>query len=131
MEKILKNKKVSIINSYIGIKISRYDISDYLDEVSYLPRYYFTNRYDRDKDLDYHITISHNSKDFDSLKDKLFDIKLLGIGEVYEDNEHTLFIVCEIENINIEKDFHITIGFKNKDIHKIKKDKTTLMKKSL
>jgi hypothetical protein len=122
MEKILKNKKVSIINSYIGIKISRYEISEYLDEVSYLHRYYFTNRYDRDKDLDYHITISF-SKVFDSLKNKLFDIKLLGIGEVYKNNEHTLFIVCE-------KDFHITIAFKNKDIHKIKKDKSTLIKKA-
>lgn len=60
------------------------------------------------------------------------DITFLGIGEVTRDNDKAWFIIVESEtlkNINTGFDYHITLGFTNKDIHgkDIRKDISTII----
>jgi hypothetical protein len=63
------------------------------------------------------------------------DFRVLGVGRVQQDNEETYFRVVEWESANRfletlslpRKDLHITLGFKNKDIHNVPKNETTLL----
>lgn len=60
------------------------------------------------------------------------DISFIGIGEVTRNNDKAWFIIVESEtlkNINPNFDYHITLGFSNKDIHgkDIRKDVSTMI----
>lgn len=130
IEMLLKNKKISIINDSLGnpyyaIKIFKEEIEYYLNQISYLPNIYFSNRENRDG-YDYHITVFHNITKFD-FSDKLIDVKLIGVGELYDKDNHSVFIVCEIDDLSIKKDYHITLGFNKKDVFKGRKDRSSLI----
>lgn len=60
------------------------------------------------------------------------DISFIGIGEVSRNNDKAWFIIVDSEtlkNIKPDFDYHITLGFSNKDIHgkDIKKDISTII----
>ncbi|KAF0973492.1 hypothetical protein FDP41_008196 [Naegleria fowleri] len=64
------------------------------------------------------------------------EIKCLGIGRQAKGSDETLFLVVEwpsansfLQKVNATtRDFHITLGFKDKDIHGVAKNYTTLLK---
>jgi len=64
------------------------------------------------------------------------DLVDLGVGRVSKNGEDAYFKVIDWptghkfrKSCGLDaKDFHITIGFKDKDVHDVKKDQTTLIK---
>jgi len=66
----------------------------------------------------------------------LSDLKPLGIGRVAKSGAEALFVVVEWPSANQflntvgadKRDFHVTLGFKDKDIHGVAKNQTTLLK---
>jgi hypothetical protein len=58
----------------------------------------------------------------------------IGLGKIVKGEEETYFKVIEwnsaqnfLNELDIKRDFHITVGFKNKDIHGVSKDSNTLI----
>lgn len=134
---VLKNKHIeqipdSLGNLYYGIKVSEEEILPYINELSFLPRKFFNNRFKRDG-KDYHITISHKKKiNYDI--DEVFDIDLIGIGNLSYKYNQTFFIVCESEKLdsfmnknNLKKiNYHITLAFDRKDVFRGAKDRSSI-----
>ena len=65
------------------------------------------------------------------------DFEILGVGRVQQNNEEAYFRVIRWESANKflekfglpRKDFHMTIAFKDKDIHNVSKNEHTLISK--
>jgi hypothetical protein len=63
------------------------------------------------------------------------DWEALGLGHVRADGNEAFFIVVKWPAMNRlrmsiglqETDFHITVGFKPRDVHDVEKDETTLL----
>lgn len=142
-------------SNYIGLKIDPNLISNFLKELESVlgesDFEEFTN-YQKQRDRgSYHITVI-NIMDYNKLSkeigpdnfinslDTIFkypidDLKMLGIGTAEKAGNRTYFIVCKSDKLdsirdkyNLPKhDFHITIGFKHKDIFGVRKNE--VMKK--
>jgi hypothetical protein len=143
-------------NNYLGIDIPNDTINPFLSKLKNiigndtLYDEYIKNKIERD-DNHYHITVI-NVMDYNKLskttgmgefinsletvfKYEIDDIKMLGIGTGERGGNRTYFIVVESERLeevrnkyNLPKfDFHITIGFKWKDVFGIKKDRSSLI----
>jgi hypothetical protein len=142
-------------NNYIGLKIDPNLISNFLKELESVlgesDFEEFTN-YQKQRDKgSYHITVI-NVMDYNKLSkeigpDKFInslepifkypidDLKMLGIGTAEKAGNRTYFIVCKSDKLesirktfNLQQhDFHITIGFKHKDIFGVRKNE--VMKK--
>ncbi len=137
-------------NNYLGLKISKdsvnpflKDLEEHLGENDY--KIFTDNQQKRDSGH-YHITVI-NAMDFNNLSksgevgqfvnslNKVFeypidDLKLMGIGSATKNENTAYFIVVQSEKLdsirdryNLPKhDFHITIGFKWKDVHGVRKN---------
>ena len=144
-------------NNYLGIKIPNGVIDPFLEELKdFIPEdeygTYLGNQQERDNG--YHITVMGVSE-FNKLNDKMGmdkfvsslqsvfnyeidDLKMLGIGSAKKSTNQTFFIVCQSDKLDAirdfyeldEKDFHVTIGFKWKDVFGVRKN-IVLDKKSL
>lgn len=141
--------KDTIGNNYIGIKMSLDSVQPYLDKLkSIIGEEYDTfvqNQQKRDHG-DHHITVI-NVMDYNKLSkeigiDKFVnslesvfdypidDLKFLGIGTAEKNGNRAYFIVCKSEKLqqirkkyNLpEQDFHITLGFKWKDVFGVRKN---------
>ncbi len=63
-------------------------------------------------------------------KYEIDDIRMKGIGTATKGENRTFFIVCKSDKLEAirtrfdlpEFDFHITLGFKNKDVHSVRKN---------
>lgn len=147
----IKYTKDVIGNNYLAIKINKSNIDKYLNDLedrldSDLFDEYTKNQQKRDNNS-YHITVI-NVMEFNSLMsqlgiDKLTqylelifkypidDLKMLGLGQAEKSGNKSYFVVCESEKLNAvrqrfnlpEHDFHITIGFKHKDVFGVRKNK--------
>lgn len=99
---------------------------------------YLSNQQTRDEQK-YHITvinpIEYNAESHCELVGNMVTYSLIGLGRVTHDGEDVFFIVAEsldIENLRQQlqlpaRDFHVTLGFKNNDIHDVTKDRSTLL----
>lgn len=142
--------KDTIGKNYLGIKISKNEIENFLEELeSFLGDSfdeYVKNQQKRDGD-GYHITLI-NPFEYDALckemgidkfinsldnilKAEINDIKLMGLGTAQKNENNCYFVVVESELLDEvrkmynleEKDFHITLGFKFQDVHGVRKNK--------
>lgn len=143
--------KDSIGSNYLGLKIPDDSIKKYLDklkdilgEEAYIE--YTTNQQNRDHNS-YHSTVV-NVMDYNRLSSEygvnkfinslevvfeteIDDFKMLGLGSASRNENTTYFVVCESEKLKIireryklpEHDFHITLGFKHKDVFGVRKNK--------
>lgn len=146
--------KDSIGNNYLGINISNDFVKPYLKELEEILgteyEVYVKNQQDRDHG-DYHMTVV-NVMDYNKLcktdmnkfvnsLDKIFkyeinDLKFLGLGTAQKNENKAYFIVCNSEKLNAIRnryelsshDFHITIGFKHRDVFGVRKNE--VMKKT-
>lgn len=134
-------------NNYIGINYFQHTVESYLDKLKVIlgDSYdeYRQNQINRDGDT-FHITVI-NTMEFNSLfkqdanvvnefsKDFLTDfddIQYMGIGTASSRGNTTYYIVCRSEKLNIYRskynlapyDFHITLGFKWKDVFGVRKN---------
>ena len=140
----------TIGNNYIGINMPNGIIDPYLNELKEILGDDEYEKYtDLQKDRDhgsYHITTinvmeynaitkSMGMDKFVSSLDNIFkyeidDLKLMGIGTATKNENRSYFIVCKSEKLeavrsryNLPKfDFHITLGFRYKDIFGIPKN---------
>jgi hypothetical protein len=141
----------SVGNNYIGLKIP-YDVvspfleklKDHLSEDEY--KIYIENQQKRDGGT-HHITVinvmEYNklsketsiSKFVESIEDlskyPIDDLKMMGVGSASRNENTAYFIVCKSEKLDAIKkrynlppqDFHVTLGFKWKDVFGVPKNK--------
>lgn len=141
--------KDTIGQNYLGIKFDLQTIQPFLDKLKVILKddyeTFVNYQQQRDKGT-YHMTVI-NVMDYNKLSkemgisnfisslDKIFkyeidDLKMLGIGTVRKNENKTYFIVCKSDKLEAirnrynlpEHDFHITIGFKFKDVFGVRKN---------
>jgi hypothetical protein len=117
------NGKYYNVISYSILEMLRIPL--FKESFSYIPFMSVLKLLWRNK-FSYHITVRKGE-----LGQIVDDISFVGIGEISRNNDKAWFIVVESETlktINPDFDYHITLGFTNKDIHdkNIKKDKSTV-----
>ena len=125
--------------NYLGINIYTERVHLFLDKMEKILgedyEEYVKNQQDRDRGH-YHCTVL-NVADFNRIeKDiKPFDVtdfKLIGLGTAENKGNKTFFVVCQSEQLNKFReslgknpsDFHITLGFKHKDVFGVRKNET-------
>lgn len=136
-------------NNYLGINIYTDRITNFLNELKDILDddfdVYTQNQKHRDREH-YHITVvnvaEYNSlskkmgpSEFVNSLEKVFnfeidDLQMLGIGTASKNTNTTYFIVCKSDKLDSVRkryelpkfDFHITIGFKHKDVFGIPKN---------
>ena len=142
--------KDRVENNYLGIKIPSNIIETYLTELKSLLgeddfKIFTENQQKRDNGQ-HHITvinvIDYNKLTKDLGVDKFInslepifhyeidDIRMMGIGTAFQNENRAYFIVCKSEKLDAirsrfnlpEFDFHITLGFKWKDVHGVRKN---------
>lgn len=136
-------------NNYLGINFYKDTVYPFLDKLkSYITdedEYNEYIKYQQDRDRGHYHSTVINPMEFNKLvKDvknieiinklindiEIDDFKILGIGSSQKNNNKTYYIVCKsllIQEIRKrfgldEKDLHITIGFKYKDVHGVPKN---------
>ena len=123
-------------NPYIGIKVSKWNIFWYLKYFKHIldGELYMNNQQKRDNG-EYHITIFNVAETNKLVKDGIrldsligkyiTDIKYSGIGTLGDAKENTTYYISltskQLERLHPKQDFHITIGFNNKDVFKGRK----------
>ena len=137
-------------NNYLGIKIDKNVLIPFLNnlkkELSEDEYEKYTSlKIKRDGD-NYHITIINVMEYNNLIKDmgvdkftqslqKVFsypvdDLKMMGLGTAHRNNNRAYFVVCKSEKLDAirkrynlgDKDFHITLGFHNKDVFGVRKN---------
>ncbi len=150
--------KDSIGNNYLGIKIPKYLIEKYLEDLKYYieddEKYdlLISNQQKRDAN-NYHITVV-SAMELDSLFKKYgsgfhektnailsfdIDLQMLGIGEAKSYDKEAYFIVTKSHTLSEirktlqfpDKDFHITLGFNPKDVFDKPKNQVIKLKTPL
>jgi hypothetical protein len=146
----IQHIKDVIGNNYLGIKFSNDQIDPYLTKLKeFLPsseyEVYTSAQKLRDKD-GYHLTVI-NVAEYNQLSKELGidkfvsslsglfdleidDLKMLGIGTAKKNENQSYFIVCQSDLLQSirgdyglkEFDFHITLGFKYKDVFAVRKN---------
>ena len=141
--------KDSVANNYLGVNIYRDTVSPFLDQLKEIlgEDYDEYVKYQQNRDHGhYHITVinvpdyTRVSKEmgfdkFVSSLEPIFDyefddVKLMGIGTAEKNGNRAYFIVVNSEQLqevrrkyNLpEQDFHITLGFKYKDVFGVRKN---------
>jgi hypothetical protein len=145
------------INNYLGIDVPHDIVEPYLNELKeHLSdldfEEYTKNQQVRDKGH-YHITVI-NVMDYNRLmkdigmdefinsldtilKYEIDDLKMFGVGTAEKNGNRAFFVVCKSDKLDAirtrfnlpKQDFHITLGFKDKDVHGVRKNE--VLKKGL
>lgn len=150
MTHFITHIKDSIGNNYLGIKIPPQVVEPYLEQLKeFIGEDDFTNFTKNQQIRDgggFHITVI-NVADYNKLLnqmgvdnfvnslDKVLtleidDLRFLGIGTATRSINRTFFVVCKSDKLESvrtrfdlpEHDFHITIGFKDKDVFGVRKN---------
>jgi hypothetical protein len=145
------------INNYLGIDFPHGIVEPYLNELKeHLSdldfEEYTKNQQVRDKGH-YHTTVI-NVMDYNRLmkdigmdefinsldtilKYEIDDLKMFGVGTAEKSGNRAFFVVCQSDKLDAirtrfdlpKQDFHITLGFKDKDVHGVRKNE--VLKKGL
>jgi hypothetical protein len=149
MTHYLQILKDTLGNNYLGIVIEREELETYLNQLQeILGDAYeeYTNLQQTRDNGKYHMTFmsvpEFNSKSteigFDKFsayinqiqKVNIDDLKLLGLGSAEKSGNKSYFVVCKSNLLDDtrnmlgldEKDLHVTLGFKWKDVHGVRKN---------
>ncbi len=133
---------------YLNIRISDQEVAPYLEQMRQVLNKtdfhtYVLNQQLRDE-YRYHMTLispieckaASKQETYQAIEGSLVYYNLVGLGRVFKREEEVFFVVAEsLEMDNLRKqvglpkrDFHVTLGFKNGDIHDVIKNRTTLIK---
>lgn len=132
---------------YAGCLVAGSEIRKYLEALRELIgddfEQYSENRRARDGEH-YHITVL-NTREFGKLEHQIvqegimlgfeFEFQLLGLGHANDGTNQTYFVVAESSeaetlrsNLHLKKrDFHITLGFRDVDLHSVQKNRQSLI----
>ena len=140
----------TIGNNYLGIKVPNDVVELFLDDLKEILGVdfdvYTENQQNRDHG-DYHITVI-NTMDYNRLAKEvgvekfvnslepilnyeIDDLEMLGVGTAAKGDNRTYFIVCNSDKLDAvrsrfglgNQDFHTTLGFKDKDVFGVPKNK--------
>lgn len=144
----------SVGKQYLGIKVDEYLIKNFLDKMKdYLGSSYDkyrSNQIRRDGEK-FHITVVSNSEIESSIKrlgkekfndilntyqKRIYNCEFYGLGQISHKYEQTVYIIVNdpiLTSLRFDlgfdkKDFHITLGFRNRDIHHLSKGVTSVIK---
>jgi hypothetical protein len=150
MEHYISYIKDAVGNNYIGIKMYLHTVDPFLNRLKEILseedyKIYTQNQQNRDHGS-HHITII-NVMDYNRLSkeqgisnfvnslEKVFeypidDIQFLGVGTASKNENRTYFVVCKSDKLDAirnrfnlpQHDFHITLGFKWKDVFGVRKN---------
>jgi hypothetical protein len=128
-------------NRYIGINIHFDIVVPYLEQFKSIigDEYDEYITYQQNRDRGHHHTTVLNVMDFkkinndwsdDIMKFDIDDFETLGLGTVSKNGNRTYFVVCHSKQLQgfrkklklEEIDFHITLGFKHKDVFGLRKN---------
>lgn len=146
---ILNEVEIDVIkNSYAGIEIPYESIKKYDDKLRGLLgdsyEQYKANKERRDGAGEYHMTIisppefgvlRKTKKDNEIPSSLMGNPKMIGVGAAKKGEDEAYYVVIDFPEANElrkslgfePKDFHVTLAFKNKDVHGVPKDSTTLI----
>lgn len=140
----------TIGNNYLGIKFDKGTVEPFLNQLKDIIgekdfENFTNNQQTRDKGS-YHLTVI-NVMDYNKLSkelgmdkfvsslDAIFkyeidDLKLMGVGTAEKNTNRSYFIVCQSDKLDAirnrynlpQHDFHITLGFKHRDVFGIRKN---------
>ena len=141
--------KDTLGSNYLGISINPIEIEPYLEKLKAIlgDQYEIYTNNQKNRDLGkYHITVI-NVMDYNKLSaqigiDKFInslepvfdfeidDVKMMGVGKAEKSGNTAYFIVIKSDKLNAvrekyelpEHDFHITLGFKHKDVFGVRKN---------
>jgi hypothetical protein len=141
--------KDTLGNNYLGLAINPIEVEPYLEKLKAIlgEQYEIYTGNQKNRDLGkYHITVI-NVMDYNSLINRLGidtfvnslevvfdfeidDVKMIGIGKAEKAGNTAYFVVIRSEKLDAirnkyelpEQDFHITIGFKYKDVFGVRKN---------
>jgi len=145
-------------NNYLGIKVNKTNIDPFLKEMeSHLGEDfedYVDNQQKRDRGSN-HLTVI-NVRDYNKLskemgmsnfinsledifKFPIDDLKMMGLGTAKKNENQTFFVVCKSDKLDAirkrydlpQHDFHITLGFKHKDVFGVRKNEVMEKKSKL
>ena len=145
-------------NNYLGIKVNKTNIDPFLKEMeSHLGEdfeEYVNNQQKRDRGSN-HLTVI-NVRDYNKLskemgmsnfinsledifKFPIDDLKMMGLGTAKKNENQTFFVVCKSDKLDAirkrydlpQHDFHITLGFKHKDVFGVRKNEVMEKKSKL
>jgi len=140
----------NLANNHLGIKIEPSIIEPFLSELKEIIgeddyKTYTENQQKRDKGQFYlnvisvteynQLTQEQGMDKFTNSLQKVFeyeidDLKMMGIGSATKNENRSYFIVCKSEKLEAirkryelqDEDFYITIGFKWRDVHGVRKN---------
>lgn len=146
---LMKNIQIKVVEltdnkglKYIGGKVSKVDLSSYLNKMEILLGEDFIlfreSQAIRDHHT-FHITLV-NPYEFQTLKKiitlgEMLSVSLLGLGRVEQNDNVAYFVVATSSQAQFfrtklvlpPKDLHVTLGFKTYDVFGVSKDKTSLI----
>ena len=142
--------KDTIGNNYLAIKLDQGTVEPFLKQLKDIIgesdyEEFTSNQQKRDRGS-YHITVI-NVMDYNRLvkqhgmdkfvnsldsvmKYQIDDLKLMGVGTAERNGNRAYFVVCESDKLDAirnrynlpKQDFHITLGFKHKDVFGVRKN---------
>lgn len=135
-------------NRYLGLKLKRDEVLYYLEELKNAVGLHdysiLTNNQKVRDNEEYHLTLISPDEfrvisvfERRKITGKECDLTLLGLGMVSRKDTSVYYVVSK-SNFGTkvrrmlklpEKDFHITLGFNDSDIHDVTKDSTTILNK--
>ena len=131
--------------AYLAGKINKADITQYLEQLKMIlgDKYDTFRQHQSARDhSQFHVTVVNPLEyqtltDKDSLMNEKLRVQLHGLGRVSQGQHTSYFVVATStdgeflrQKILLKpKDFHITLGFKAKDVHGVAKNEKTLIKK--
>lgn len=149
MTKNVEYIKDTVGNNYVGVNIYRDTVNPYLNKLKDIlgDEYDTYVKYQQDRDHGHHHITVINPIEYNNLAkqiglDKFVnslepvfnyefdDITLLGVGTAEKNGNRTYFVVVKSDKLQSvrqkynlpEQDFHITIGFKFKDVFGVRKN---------
>lgn len=141
--------KDTLGNNYLGININPIEVEPHLEKLKMITGDQFETYIQNQKDRDlgrYHITIisvmEYNNlssqvgidtfiNSLESVFDfEIDDVKMMGLGKAEKAGNTAYFIVVKSNQLNFirsqyglsESDFHVTLGFKHKDVFGVRKN---------
>lgn len=131
---------------YIGLKVRLSDITPYLEQLEMivgLDEYLLLANKQKSRDKgQYHLTLISPEEckklselELKDIKGAMCELKLLGLGVANKGSAFVYYVVSQSDSGNKAreilklppKDFHITIGFNESDLHDVVKDSTTII----
>lgn len=133
---------------YIGIKIPETVLEDHIkilqENVSRRAFVEMRENQSRRDRGSFHMTLiapreGYETFDQSDFLNMQFNLSLIGVGHAKNETDEAFYVVVNCKegdelrtNLSLKpRDFHITLGFRERDVHNVSKDETTLVPRNI